>query len=87
MNCTVAELTNQPADRPYAKPDTSSAIQHPELFVDTLHAILQVAQDHNRPLTVHKACLMLDEIYAYMITKNPPSLDKDFVSWFVLKAG
>ena len=87
MNCTVAELMNQPEDRPYAKPDTSPAIQHPALMVDTLQAILEVAQDHNRPLTIHKACLMLDEIYAYMITKNPPALDKEFVRWFVLKTG
>ena len=85
MNCSVPALLDK-EEKPFPGLSASgAAVTRPDLFVDAMRVILQTATAHNRPLTVYKACLMLDEIYAYTMDKKIPAIDEEFIRWFVLK--
>ncbi|HQS93749.1 MAG TPA: hypothetical protein PK010_03750 [Alphaproteobacteria bacterium] len=85
MNLSVPALLDR-EEKPFSRfEEDSLVIEKPELMVEALQAILRVAAEHRHKLTVYKACLMLDEIYAYTVQKKLPAIDEEFISWFVLK--
>lgn len=85
MNCSVPALLDKEEKHLSSFAEDSLLVEKPELLVEALQIILQVANEHEYKLTVYNACAMLDEIYAYTVQKNPPMIDKDFINWFVLK--
>ncbi|HQS84933.1 MAG TPA: helix-turn-helix transcriptional regulator [Alphaproteobacteria bacterium] len=85
MNLSVPALLDR-EEKPFSRfEEDSPIIEKPELMVEALQAILRIAAEHGRKLTIYKACLMLDEVYAYTVQKKLPVIDEEFIRWFVLK--
>lgn len=87
MKCTVADLlgvkmeTFKSEIRPLY--DETPLLEYPELLNESLHTVLQIIKDNNYKLTVQQTLLIVGEVYAYTIKKNPPKIDQDFVEWFI----
>ena len=87
MECTVQDLLgvqkevfSSQVKRPL---ETSLLLEHPEILTESLHVILQVAEKNNYRLTVKQTILLLEEVYAYTLKKEPLKVDPHFVEWFV----
>ena len=87
MGCTVEDLLGGKAET--HKPEMKSSserpvlLEAPELLDNSLHAILKIIHENNYQLTLQQTLFVLGEVYAYSIQKDPQSIDKDFVEWFI----
>lgn len=87
MECTVQDLLGVQKEvlpSQIKRPAESGLfLEAPEVLNEALQCILQVIQNNGYKLTVKQTLLLLEEVYAYTLKKNPPKVDSDFVEWFV----
>lgn len=87
MDCTVQDLLGVQKETfpSQVKQPIESGLflKSPELLNESLQCILQVIQNNDYKLTLKQTLLLLEEVYAYTLKKNPPKVDPDFVEWFV----
>lgn len=63
--------------------EASPVVEYPALLNEALLCILKVVKDNDYKLTLQQIVLILEEVYAYTIKKDPPNIDVDFIEWFV----
>ncbi len=87
MECSVQDLLE---GRPSSStgevgvsPHESPILQHPEILKETLDSILKTIKENNYKMTLRQVVLILEETYAYTLTKSPPQIDKNFIEWFI----
>lgn len=87
MECSVQDLLEGRSSSSRGEmgisPHESPFLDYPEILSEVLQCILKTIKDNNYKMTVHQIALMLEETYAYTLTKSPPQVDKNFVEWFV----
>jgi len=87
MDCTIQDLLGVQKEvfpsQDKHTPEKSLCLEHPNLLEDSLHCILKIIQENKCRLTVKQTLLLLEEVYAYTLKKEPPKVDPDFVEWFV----
>ena len=90
MGCSIQDLLqgrggSSPANIS-PRSEESPIVDYPELLNDALQCILKVIKDNDYKLTVQQITLILEEVYAYSIQKEPPNIDRDFIEWFIKRA-
>ena len=87
MECTVQDLLGVQKESftsSLRQPDDGSpTLNHPEILKESLQGILDIIKEKGYNVTVKQTLMLLDEVYAYSIKKNPPHVEKDFAEWFV----
>lgn len=87
MECTVQDLLGVQKEvlpsQIKSPVESGLFLESPEVLNESLQSILQVIQENDYKLTVKQTLLLLEEVYAYTVKKNPPKIDPDFVEWFV----
>jgi len=90
MECSVNDLlegrSSSSRREMGVSPHESPMLEYPEILSEALQCILRIAKDNNYKLSIHQIGLMLEEVYSYTMTKNPPKVDKNFVEWFVKRS-
>ncbi len=87
LGCTVHDLLEGRTD---SAPSESRSLQanlpeldHPEILRQSLQCILKIVTGSKEALTVKQTLLILEEVYAYSIKKDPANVDPAFVKWFI----
>ena len=87
MECTIQDLLGVQKEvfssQVKHPVETSLLLEHPEILNEALQCISQVLQEGHYKLTVKQTLLLLEEVYAYTIKKQPLKVDPDFIEWFV----
>lgn len=87
MKCTIQDLLQgRGGSSPlgdHTPSEESPVVEYPELLNEALQCILKVVKNNGYKLTLQQIVLILEEVYAYTIKKDPPNMDVDFIEWFV----
>jgi len=91
MGCTVEDLLEGNVDalqedKARSPVSVLSGIEYPEILAESLQHILLTIRENKYQLKLHQTLQILEEVYSYLIQKDPPQVDVVFIEWFVKRA-
>jgi transcriptional regulator with XRE-family HTH domain len=91
MGCTVEDMLEGNTEalqetKTESRKISLIGIKYPDILAESFQHILKTISVHNYNLNLHQTLQILEEVYSYLIQKEPPQVDTVFIEWFVKRA-